>query len=88
MRNALLYSGFREGLPVNIGSIYGNFFTEFTDCLWAHGLENTFGLEVKQGLPRKMIEFSFDIGLLLVEEEEVRAELREGTGQFTLRVTA
>jgi len=35
-----------------------------------------------------MIEFSFDIGLLLVKEEEVRAEVREGTGQFTLRVTA
>jgi hypothetical protein len=88
MRNALLYSVFREGLPVNIGNICGNFFTEFTDCLWAHGLENSFGLEIKQGEPGKMIEFSFNIGLLLVKEEEVRAELREGTGQFTLRVTA
>jgi hypothetical protein len=35
-----------------------------------------------------MIEFSFDIGLLLVKEKEVRKELRGGTGQFTLRVTA
>jgi hypothetical protein len=88
MRNALLYSEFREGLPVNIRNNYGNFFMEFTDCLSAHGLENTFGLKVKQGQPRKMIKFSFNIGLLLVKEEEVRAELREGTGQFTLRVIA
>jgi hypothetical protein len=88
LRNALLYSQFREGLPINIGNIYGNFFTEFIDCLWAKGLENAFGLEVKQGQPGKMIEFSFDIGLLLVKEEEVKAEVREGTGQFTLRVTA
>jgi hypothetical protein len=35
-----------------------------------------------------MIEFPFNIGLLLVQEEEVSAELRQGTGQFTLRVTA
>jgi hypothetical protein len=35
-----------------------------------------------------MIEFSLNTGLLLVEEEKVRAELREGTRQFTLRVTA
>jgi hypothetical protein len=34
-----------------------------------------------------MIEFSFDTGLLLIKEEKVRVELREGTGQFTLRVT-
>jgi hypothetical protein len=34
-----------------------------------------------------MIEFSFDTGLFLIKEEKVRAELREGTGQFTLRVT-
>jgi len=87
MRNALLYSEFREGLPVNIGNIYGNFFTEFINCLWAHGLVNTFGLEIEQGQPKKMIEFSFDTGLLLIKEEKIRAELREGTGQFTLRVT-
>jgi hypothetical protein len=88
MRNALPYSMFREGPPVDIRNIYGNFFTEFTNCLWKHGLANTFGLEFYQGQPRKMIEFSFDAGLLLVEEEELRAELREGTGQFTLQVTA
>jgi hypothetical protein len=35
-----------------------------------------------------MIEFSFNTGLLLIKEEKVRVELREGTGQFTLRVTA
>jgi hypothetical protein len=35
-----------------------------------------------------MIEFSFNTGLLLIGEEEVSQELKEGTGQFTLRVTA
>ena len=59
---ALLYSEFREGLPVNIGNVDGNFFREFADCLWMEGLENTFGLEVIQGQPGKMIEFPFDIG--------------------------
>ena len=88
MGNALLYSGFREGPPVDIGNIYTNFFTGFTNCLWKHGLANTFGLEFYQGQPRKMIEFSFDTGLLLVKEEELRAEMREGTGQFTHQVTA
>jgi hypothetical protein len=51
------------------------------------GLENTFGLEVKQDQPEKMIEFPFDIGLLLVREGEVRTEVRGETGPFTLRVT-
>jgi hypothetical protein len=40
-------------------------------------LENTLGLEAIQGQARKIIEFSFDIGSLLVIEEEVRAEVRE-----------
>jgi len=78
MRNSLLFpSEFREGPPVSVGNIDGNFFTEFTDCLWAKGLENTLGLKAIQGEAGKMIEFSFDIGSLLVKEEEVRAEVRE-----------
>jgi hypothetical protein len=49
-RNApLLPSEFREGPLVSIGNIDRNFFTEFTDCLWANGLENTLGLEAIQG---------------------------------------
>jgi hypothetical protein len=80
-RNApLLPSEFREGPPVSVGNIDGNFFTEFTDCLWRKGLENTLGLEVIQGQAGKMIEFSFDSGCLLVKEEEVR-------GQFEFRET-
>jgi hypothetical protein len=48
-------------------------------------LENTLGLEVIQGQARKMIEFSFDIGSLLLKEEEVKVEVREeGRGQFKL----
>jgi hypothetical protein len=34
IRTALLYSEFREGLPVNIGDVDGNFFREFADYLW------------------------------------------------------
>lgn len=89
MRNALLFpSEFREGPPVSFGNIDGNFFTEFTDCLRTKGLENVFGLEVVQDQLGKMIEFSFDIGSLLLKEEEVNAEVRgEGKGQFKLQET-
>jgi hypothetical protein len=73
---ALLPSEFREG-PASARDIDSNFFTEVTGCLWANGLENTLGLEAIQGQAGKMIEFSFDIGSLLVMEEEVRAEVRE-----------
>jgi hypothetical protein len=88
-RNApLSTSEFREDPPVSVGNIDGNFFTEFTDCLWANGLENTLGLEAIQGQAGKMIEFSFDTGSLLVKEEVVEAEVREErTGHFTLQET-
>jgi hypothetical protein len=80
-RNALLFpSEFREGPAVSVGYIDGNFFTEFTDCLWTNGLENTLGLEAIQGQAGKMIEFSFDTGSLLLKEAEVR-------GQFEFRET-
>jgi len=84
-RNAILSpSEFREDLPVTIGNIDGNFFTEFTDCLWTNGLQSTVGLEAIQGQAGKMIEFSFDIGGLLLREEEVKAEVR---GQLDSRET-
>jgi hypothetical protein len=79
-RNApLLPSEFREG-PASARNIDRNFFTEFSDCLWKKGLETTLGLEVRQGQPGKMIEFSFDIGSLLLKEEEVKAEVRGQLG--------
>jgi hypothetical protein len=87
-KRILYTSEFREGMPVSVRNINGNFITEFTDCLWAKGLENTFGLEAIQGQAGKMIEFSFDIGSLLVKEEEVKAEVREEiTGQFMIQET-
>jgi hypothetical protein len=88
-RNAPLSpSEFREDPPISVGNIDGNFFTEFTDCLWTKGWENTLGLEVIQGQSGKMIEFSFDIGSLLVKEEDVNAEVREERrGQFKLQET-
>jgi hypothetical protein len=86
MRTTLLFpSEFREGPPVSVGTIDGNFFTEFTNCLWTRGLENTLGLEAIQGQAGKMIEFSFDIGSLLLKEEDVNTEVREERrGQFKL----
>ena len=89
-RNALLFpSEFREGPPVSVGNIIdSNFFTEFTDCLWTKGLENTLGLEIVQGQAGKMIEFSFDVGSILLKEEEVKAEVREERReQFKLQET-
>jgi hypothetical protein len=71
-KKANLYpSEFRKDTPVSIGNIDGNFFTEFTDCLCTRGWENSLGLEAIQGQAGKMIEFSFDIGSLLVKEEDV-----------------
>jgi hypothetical protein len=83
-RNApLLPSEFRQG-PVRAGNIDGAFFTEVTDCLWANGLENTLGLEVIEGHAGKMVEFSFDIGSILLKEEEVNEDV---TRQFESRET-
>jgi len=88
-KNTLLFpSEFRDGPPVSVGNIDSNFFTEFTDCLWTKGWENTLGLEIIQGQAGKMIEFSFDVGSLLLKEEEVKAEVREEMrGQSMLRDT-
>lgn len=84
----LVPSEFREGPPANIEHIEGNFYTEFTDYLWSKGLENTFGLEAIQGQSGKMIEFSFDIGNLLLSEDEVTEEVREERSKhFTLQET-
>jgi hypothetical protein len=84
-RNGLLLpSEFRKGPAVSIGNIDGNFFTEFTNCFWTKGLENTLGLEAIQGQAGKMIEFSFDIGSLLLKEDKVNTEVR---GQLILRNT-
>lgn len=77
MKNTHLFpSEFREGPPVSVGDIDDEFFKEFVDCLSTNGLENTFGLEMIQAQAGKMIEFSFDIGSLLLKEEEVREEIR------------
>ncbi|KAH8761533.1 hypothetical protein F5883DRAFT_562100 [Diaporthe sp. PMI_573] len=84
----LFPSEFREGPPVSARNIDDNFFAEFTDCLMTRGLEKALGLEVIQDQAGKMIEFSFDIGSLLLQEEEVKAEVREERrGQFKLQDT-
>lgn len=78
MQAALLFpSEFREGRAASVGNVENSFFVEFTDCLRRERLENTFGLEVRQGQSGKMIEFSFDTGSLLLDEKEVKAEVRE-----------
>jgi hypothetical protein len=46
------------------------------------------GLKVIQGQARKMIKFSFDIGSLLLKEEDVNTEVKkERRGQFKLQET-
>jgi len=43
------------------------------------------GLKAIQSQAKKMIKFSFNIGSLLLKEEEVKAEVREEKkGQFKL----
>lgn len=84
----LFPSEFREGPPTSFENIDSQFFTEFIDCLRTKGLENALGLEVIQGPTGKMIEFSFDIGSLLLEEGQVTAEVRDEKGeQFKLQET-
>ena len=51
-------------------------------------LKNTLRLEAIQSQAEKMIEFSFDIGSLLLKEEEVKTEMREkGREQFKFQET-
>ena len=73
MSNALIPSEFREG-PPSVGTIDGNFFRDFADCLRNTGLGNTLGLEAIQGQAERMVEFSFDTGSLLLQEKEVRGQ--------------
>ena len=82
----LLPSEFREGPPINIDH---SFVTEFTNFVREEGLERKYGLEVIEGQPKKMIEFSFDSGSILIEEDEVTSKIKEaGCGEFTLRDTS
>jgi hypothetical protein len=77
-RGRLLPAEFREGPPASIESVDGSFFTVFIDYIETNGLENTFGLETIQDQSGKSIEFSFDVGNLLVEEIGVKADIVSG----------
>jgi hypothetical protein len=89
MRCPLLFpSEFREAPAVGVEDIDGVFFTEFSDCVLKKGLADVLGLEVMQGQAGKMVEFSFDIGSLLLREEDMRAEwTEEMRGRSMLRDT-
>jgi len=83
MMYALLPSEFREG-RTEIDPIDVNFVMEFTNHIRAKGWENTFGLEAIQDQVGKMVEFTFDIGSLLLEDDRVESEVRK---QFNLQET-
>ena len=88
-RSILLPSEFREGPPANIGCIESEFYEDFTDCLWRTGLQAVFGLEIVQEQLGKMIEFSFDIGSLLLEDKQVKEDVKEQkNGFFQLQETS
>lgn len=78
--DSLTPSEFREGSPIALG-VCDEFFTEFSDCLWANGYENTLGLEAIRNQPGKMVEFTFDAGSLLLPESCVQ-------GDFEYQVTS
>jgi hypothetical protein len=87
-KDTLSPSEFREGAPaIHVDS---EFVSEVTAYIQTKGLENTLGLEIIDGGPRrKMIEFSFRIGSILLQEQEVKPEIREERGgDFKLRETA
>jgi len=73
---SFLPSEFRVGPPVDFGHIDNNFYKEVSEYLLEMGWENTFGLEVKEQ-NKKMIEFPFDVGSLLLKEDRVKAEVGE-----------
>lgn len=85
-RPGLFPSEFREG-PLVCLDIDDGFFTEFANCALKLGLAETLGLEVVRGQTGKTIEFSFDTGSLLLQEEDVSAKVVEMGEQFTLQET-
>ena len=84
-KERLVPSEFREGLPIDIDR---NFLTEFANYVRKKSLENKFGLEAIEGHSKKMIEFSFDCGSILLEENEVTPKIGEAGREFTLRDTS
>lgn len=80
----LLPSEFREGSPEGIGRVSRDFVNAFTHYVQMKGLKRIFGLEAAQGEPKKMIEFSFDIGSILLEENEIQDDCKRS---FLLRDT-
>lgn len=88
MHGLLFPSEFREGPSDNLGDVESDFFREFSNFLMANGLGDVFGLEVVRGQLGKMIEFSFDIGSLLLGEDEVNSSVTdESSGHFKLQET-
>jgi len=86
-KDILLASEFREG--TSFICIDREFVSEASTYIQAKGLENTLGFEVVEDDPHRMVEFSFRIGSILLQEQEVKPEVREETGEgFKLRETA
>jgi hypothetical protein len=87
-RGHLLPAEFREGPPESIENVDSGFFKAFIDYLQNNNLETIFGLEAIQGQHKKLVEFSFDVGNLLLEEGRVRMDIiaQEG-GPFELQDT-
>lgn len=82
-----LPSEFREGLPADIGNI--DFKTELASYIQENGLETIFGVDIIEDKPLKMIEFSFQIGNILLGTDDVNLEVLKQQGyQFKLLETA
>jgi hypothetical protein len=79
---------FREGPAPSMGNVDCRLFVEFNAYLQAKGLGNIFGLQIAQGEARRMVEFSYEIGNLLVEEGKVKAEMIGGGKEVKLQETA
>lgn len=78
---------FREGPPVDLDS-YSDFLREFADCIRKRRFEDTYGLELADGQPQKMFEFSSKVGSVLLREDMVEPKVREGRGgQLKLQCT-
>ncbi|KAK4101836.1 hypothetical protein N658DRAFT_558555 [Parathielavia hyrcaniae] len=76
-------SEFREGpKDIDIAKLPSEFFEEVVDFLVENDLADKLGLQAMQGQPGHMIEFSNDLGSLLLDEQEVGAVVTSPVGGF------
>jgi hypothetical protein len=76
-KGQLVPSEFREGPPGNIGKFTTEFVKEIVETIRILGLEKKIGLVLREAPAGTMTEFPFRTGCVLVEDKDVRKEVRD-----------